>query len=325
MRERVSLSVNRSLVSQVTRKGQVLDIHHGFLLVTLGITATSPLLHLPNVMLVARPVKGEGAGPAAPVKQYTAEKPPLCVNADTAGEPTNQSSGPPEQAANQKGRRRRKGRGSGKANRKTAAEGGRGREEGGDERSLEETDSGESEDHAESGLGRMSGKGRGSGKANQKTASAGRRESEEGGDERSLEETNSGESEEDQGEEARLLGTNRNASGAGPAYRERRTGEGGTLELTRLFPLQCIKLSVHDRSTSCLKLHLASGRSFYLQLVAPLGQERQLFEQWGQLIYMMRWKNQTNNKKKGEKGQERQEERGSEKQRKETGENRYFE
>ncbi|KYO34860.1 protein FAM71C [Alligator mississippiensis] len=69
---------------------------------------------------------------------------------------------------------------------------------------------------------------------------------------------------------------------AGPAPR--------TLELTRLLPLRFVKLSVHDEGTQQLRLRLASGRSFYLQLCSPsdAAATRRLFALWVQLIHLLR-------------------------------------
>ncbi|XP_025069537.1 DNA-(apurinic or apyrimidinic site) lyase 2 isoform X2 [Alligator sinensis] len=68
---------------------------------------------------------------------------------------------------------------------------------------------------------------------------------------------------------------------AGPAPR--------TLELTRLLPLRFVKLSVHDEGTQQLRLRLASGRSFYLQLCSPsdAAATRRLFALWVQLIHLL--------------------------------------
>ncbi|XP_078388124.1 uncharacterized protein LOC144669528 [Cetorhinus maximus] len=40
---------------QITKKGQVVNIHHQVNIVTIGLTSTNPALHLPDVMLLARP------------------------------------------------------------------------------------------------------------------------------------------------------------------------------------------------------------------------------------------------------------------------------
>ncbi|XP_074133211.1 Golgi-associated RAB2 interactor protein 6-like [Sminthopsis crassicaudata] len=61
-----------------------------------------------------------------------------------------------------------------------------------------------------------------------------------------------------------------------------------TLELTRLLPLKFVKISVHDRDKQQLRLKLASGRSFYLQLCPPSDAREDLFSYWEKLIYLLR-------------------------------------
>ncbi|XP_076973799.1 Golgi-associated RAB2 interactor protein 6-like [Tamandua tetradactyla] len=60
-----------------------------------------------------------------------------------------------------------------------------------------------------------------------------------------------------------------------------------TMELTRLLPLQLIRLSVHDRKKQQLRLTFATGRSFYLQLCPPLDVQEDLFVQWLKIIYLL--------------------------------------
>ncbi|XP_077011790.1 Golgi-associated RAB2 interactor protein 4-like [Tamandua tetradactyla] len=45
---------------QVTRRGKVIDVHNRIQIVTVGIVCTSPLLPIPDVMLLARPVTRRG-------------------------------------------------------------------------------------------------------------------------------------------------------------------------------------------------------------------------------------------------------------------------
>ncbi|XP_066220028.1 Golgi-associated RAB2 interactor protein 4 [Saccopteryx leptura] len=45
---------------QITKRGEVVDVHNHVRLVTVGIAATSPSLPLPDVMLLARPAPGHG-------------------------------------------------------------------------------------------------------------------------------------------------------------------------------------------------------------------------------------------------------------------------
>nr|XP_008174220.1 protein FAM71E2 [Chrysemys picta bellii] len=60
------------------------------------------------------------------------------------------------------------------------------------------------------------------------------------------------------------------------------------LELTRLIPLELVSLYLHDLGEQRLKLRLATGRVYYLQLCAPRGEERPLFARWLRLIYLLR-------------------------------------
>ena len=43
---------------QITKRGEVIDVHNRVRMVTVGIASTSPLLPLPDVMLLARPATG---------------------------------------------------------------------------------------------------------------------------------------------------------------------------------------------------------------------------------------------------------------------------
>ncbi|XP_068964354.1 Golgi-associated RAB2 interactor protein 3-like isoform X2 [Petaurus breviceps papuanus] len=61
-----------------------------------------------------------------------------------------------------------------------------------------------------------------------------------------------------------------------------------TLQLTRLLPLKFVKISIHDREKQQLRLKLASGRSFYLQLCPPSDAREDLFVYWEKLIYLLR-------------------------------------
>ncbi|XP_076974975.1 Golgi-associated RAB2 interactor protein 4-like [Tamandua tetradactyla] len=45
---------------QVTRRGEVIDVHNRIQIVTVGIVCTSPLLPIPDVMLLARPITRRG-------------------------------------------------------------------------------------------------------------------------------------------------------------------------------------------------------------------------------------------------------------------------
>ncbi|XP_069057907.1 Golgi-associated RAB2 interactor protein 5A [Pleurodeles waltl] len=61
----------------------------------------------------------------------------------------------------------------------------------------------------------------------------------------------------------------------------------GQLQLSRLFPLKLVRLSVSNIAMRQIKLKLASGRSFYLQLHAPPEKEDDLFQRWMRLIYLL--------------------------------------
>ncbi|XP_031819379.1 protein FAM71E2 [Sarcophilus harrisii] len=60
------------------------------------------------------------------------------------------------------------------------------------------------------------------------------------------------------------------------------------LELTRLLPTDLARLSVHHVASRRLKLRLASGRSFYLQLDAGPREGCFLFNRWRYLVYLLR-------------------------------------
>ncbi|XP_049628773.1 Golgi associated RAB2 interactor protein 3-like [Suncus etruscus] len=60
------------------------------------------------------------------------------------------------------------------------------------------------------------------------------------------------------------------------------------LELTRLLPLKFVKISVHDRQKQQLRLKLASGRTFYLQLCPSSDAREDLFSYWEKLVYLLR-------------------------------------
>ncbi|KAM9113593.1 Golgi-associated RAB2 interactor protein 6-like [Pangshura tecta] len=60
------------------------------------------------------------------------------------------------------------------------------------------------------------------------------------------------------------------------------------LELTRLLPLRFVKISVHDSEMLQLRLKLASGRSFYLQLCPQGDAHYELFDMWVQIINLLR-------------------------------------
>ncbi|XP_078002172.1 Golgi-associated RAB2 interactor protein 5B isoform X2 [Phascolarctos cinereus] len=59
------------------------------------------------------------------------------------------------------------------------------------------------------------------------------------------------------------------------------------LELTRLLPTHLARLFVHNGACWRLKLRLASGRSFYLQLDANWREGCLLFNRWRYLVYLL--------------------------------------
>uniref|UniRef100_A0A8C6C7R2 Golgi associated RAB2 interactor protein-like Rab2B-binding domain-containing protein n=1 Tax=Monodon monoceros TaxID=40151 RepID=A0A8C6C7R2_MONMO len=61
-----------------------------------------------------------------------------------------------------------------------------------------------------------------------------------------------------------------------------------TLELTRLLPLTFVRISTHNREKQQLRVKFATGRSWYLQLCAPLDAQEDLFTSWEELIYLLR-------------------------------------
>uniref|UniRef100_A0A8D2KTB6 Family with sequence similarity 71 member E1 n=1 Tax=Varanus komodoensis TaxID=61221 RepID=A0A8D2KTB6_VARKO len=71
-------------------------------------------------------------------------------------------------------------------------------------------------------------------------------------------------------------------------------GENQHLELGpdfngELLPLKFVRLYIHDESRFQLKVRLANGRTFYLQLLThPLKQEH-VFGQWVRLLYRLRF------------------------------------
>ncbi|XP_067570852.1 Golgi-associated RAB2 interactor protein 4-like [Pseudorca crassidens] len=61
-----------------------------------------------------------------------------------------------------------------------------------------------------------------------------------------------------------------------------------TLELTRHLPLTLVSISTHNREKQQLRVKFATGRSWYLQLCAPLDAQEDLFTSWEELIYLLR-------------------------------------
>ncbi|XP_032869009.1 protein FAM71E1 [Amblyraja radiata] len=60
------------------------------------------------------------------------------------------------------------------------------------------------------------------------------------------------------------------------------------MELTRLFPLSFVNISIHDVYNRRLRLKLANGRAFYLQLYIHPECENEVFERWMKLVNLLR-------------------------------------
>ncbi|XP_019517122.1 PREDICTED: protein FAM71A-like [Hipposideros armiger] len=60
------------------------------------------------------------------------------------------------------------------------------------------------------------------------------------------------------------------------------------LELTRLLPLKFVKLSIFHHEKKQLRLKLATGRSFYLQLCPSEDGKEDVFAQWEDLVFLLR-------------------------------------
>ncbi|XP_060112100.1 Golgi-associated RAB2B interactor protein 3-like [Heteronotia binoei] len=58
-------------------------------------------------------------------------------------------------------------------------------------------------------------------------------------------------------------------------------------ELSRLFPLRLVKISIHDAERQQLKFRLASGRTFYLQLCPESYRREYLFDSWTRIIQLL--------------------------------------
>ncbi|XP_069764865.1 DNA ligase 1-like isoform X2 [Narcine bancroftii] len=59
------------------------------------------------------------------------------------------------------------------------------------------------------------------------------------------------------------------------------------MELTRLFPLSFVNISIHDVYNRRLRLKLANGRTFYLQLYVHPECENRVFERWMKLVTLL--------------------------------------
>ncbi|KAM6453371.1 Golgi-associated RAB2 interactor protein 4-like [Liasis olivaceus] len=59
-------------------------------------------------------------------------------------------------------------------------------------------------------------------------------------------------------------------------------------ELTRLFPLCLVRISLHNPEKKQLRFKLASGRTFYLQLCPQPGTQEDVFGLWVKVVNMLR-------------------------------------
>ncbi|XP_028644435.1 protein FAM71D isoform X2 [Grammomys surdaster] len=66
-----------------------------------------------------------------------------------------------------------------------------------------------------------------------------------------------------------------------------KSSSSGNLVLTRFIPLQFVTLSVHSAKNMRLKVKLINGRSYYLQLCAPVYKQDIIFSQWVDLIPLL--------------------------------------
>ncbi|XP_038608793.1 protein FAM71E2 isoform X2 [Tachyglossus aculeatus] len=60
------------------------------------------------------------------------------------------------------------------------------------------------------------------------------------------------------------------------------------LVLTRMFPMELVRLFIHDMSVQRIKMRLATGRSFYLQMDMPRDEAGFAFDRWLRIIYLLR-------------------------------------
>ncbi|XP_042201104.1 uncharacterized protein LOC121851310 isoform X2 [Callorhinchus milii] len=170
---------------QITRTGQVVNIHHQVTIVTIGLTCTDPDLQLPDVMLLARP--GERDGKSWSPAGHRVSSSFSSVAHLPPSEPSSWSATP----------------------------------------SLARSESG--------------------------TA-------------------------------PRPRGSNRSHQGLGLVQRPLPRGH---LELTSLLPLKLVKISVHHKQKRRLRVNLASGRIFYLQLYVHPDCEQRVFDQWVKLVHLL--------------------------------------
>ncbi|KAH0626817.1 hypothetical protein JD844_002053 [Phrynosoma platyrhinos] len=59
-------------------------------------------------------------------------------------------------------------------------------------------------------------------------------------------------------------------------------------ELTRLFPLRFVKITIHNAERQQLRFKLANGRTFYLQLCPESDRREDLFDAWVRIVQLLR-------------------------------------
>ncbi|KAM4701516.1 Golgi-associated RAB2 interactor protein 6-like [Discoglossus pictus] len=59
------------------------------------------------------------------------------------------------------------------------------------------------------------------------------------------------------------------------------------MKLKRLYPLALVKLSVSDAVNHTLKIRLANGRVFYLQVYSPTEKKEELLKKWDSVIQVL--------------------------------------
>lgn len=85
---------------------------------------------------------------------------------------------------------------------------------------------------------------------------------------------------------AQPAATSDNYDRHGPHTQEKGKKPTQALELTRLIPLEFVKMTIHDKKTKLLRLKFATGRCFYLQL-CPTSNARDLFAHWENLVHLL--------------------------------------
>ncbi|XP_072840055.2 Golgi-associated RAB2B interactor protein 3 [Pogona vitticeps] len=73
-----------------------------------------------------------------------------------------------------------------------------------------------------------------------------------------------------------------------PPHQARFRYPNARFELTRLFPLCFVKISIHDLEKKQLRFKMATGRTFYLQLCPSLDNQPDNFESWVKVVHLLR-------------------------------------